>query len=124
MPGRNRIQAVKRTEFCSQSGELTVTVAGPAGSLETLTFSREAAGVLALAMADFTVSAIKGAEHAPATKMPERYSVGHGRFERLVLVRFEDEAPYALEPAQAAELGAALLQEAQTAAAKAYAGVQ
>lgn len=52
--------------------------------------------------------------------MPDSFSVGRGRHESVVLVRFEDDTPYGLSAAQAAELGEALLEEAETTADAQY----
>jgi hypothetical protein len=44
--------------------------------------------------------------------VPSDFSVGRGRFEQVVLVRFENDVPYALAPAMAAELSRELAEEA------------
>lgn len=44
-----------------------------------------------------------------ATKLPKDFSIGTGRFEEMVLLRFENETPYAFDSELAASLGNALL---------------
>ena len=49
-----------------------------------------------------------------ATKMPKGFAVGTARYEPVVLVRFENDTPYGLHAADAAELGRALVEHAES----------
>ena len=49
-----------------------------------------------------------------ATKMPKGFAVGTARYEPIVLIRFENDAPYGLDAADAAELGRALVEQAES----------
>ena len=49
-----------------------------------------------------------------ATKMPKGFAVGTARYEPIVLVRFENDPPYGLDAADAAELGRALVEQAES----------
>ena len=44
--------------------------------------------------------------------MPDSFAVGSGRYEQVVLVRFEDDVPYGLRAAEARLLGEALIEQA------------
>jgi hypothetical protein len=46
------------------------------------------------------------------------FGVGTGRFDDVVLVRFEDDTPYALGPAEATALGEALIDQAELVGAR------
>lgn len=94
----------------SEAGDLEITLRGPRGETFTLAVGGGAAEMLALALRQ---SVEANRSRAPGvTKRPHGFSVGRGRFEDVVLVRFEDDVPYGLTAADAAELGQALLDEA------------
>jgi hypothetical protein len=71
--------------------------------------SADALAALAEIVSQFSKSTSISGEHL--TKIPKHFAVGHGRHERFVLLRFEDEPAYALTPDQAANLSEALLEE-------------
>ena len=77
----------------------------------TLSLSADALAALAEIVSQFSKSTSISGEHL--TKIPKHYAVGHGRHERFVLLRFEDEPAYALTPDQAANLSEALLEEVE-----------
>jgi hypothetical protein len=84
-----------------------VTMAGADGRTTTLSLSASAVSEL------FERLVLLGAEDgagAVPTRLPESFAVGVGKHEPLVLVRFEDEAPYALKPSDARDLAEALLE--------------
>ncbi|MBA2125286.1 hypothetical protein DLM45_03490 [Hyphomicrobium methylovorum] len=101
-------RATSRLELCLTDAH---------GNRQALSLSPEALAGLAAALQALPVSA---ASHTGLTKMPDSFSVGRGRHESVVLVRFEDDTPYGLSAAQAAELGEALLEEAETTADAQY----
>ncbi len=100
-------EAVTRTR--SEGRDVEVTLADAAGKKLTISLAPHAARVLTSALND--AIAASDAALVP-TKVPSDFSVGRGRFEQVVLVRFENDVPYALAPAMAAELSRELAEEA------------
>jgi hypothetical protein len=76
---------------------------------EIVTRSEVRSGMLEIAVSDDCL-----------TKTPDRYAVGRGKYEPFVLLRFEDEPAYGLTAEQAANLGEALLEEAEAVRATRY----
>ena|SRR5689334_8404734 len=54
------------------------------------------------------------ATRATLTKMPKTCSVGHATYERLVLIKFDDDPPYAIPVEHARALWRDLRQESET----------
>ncbi len=101
---------------------LAVTLASSDGRTRTLTLTPDLAIALAGVLADY--GATGGSPHLQATRRPRSYAIGTGRYENVVLLRFEDEAPYAL-PAQAAvDLAKALMDQSETIARRPIATLQ
>ena len=97
-------------ETCTTSADhLEVVVVGADGKEATLCLSADTAAGLATILSEFAAKCALRSE-AALTKRPKTFAVGSGRFERVVLLRFEDDAPYALRPDLARELCEALLE--------------
>jgi hypothetical protein len=92
---------------------LEVVVVGPDGRDSKLSLSADAAASLAAILGEFA-SKTKARSDAALTKRPKTFAVGTGRYERVVLLRFEDDAPYALHPELARELCEALLEASES----------
>ncbi len=90
---------------------LEVKVANADGSDTRLKLTSAAAFDLMKVLTDYCAGITDG--RGEATKIPESFAVGAGRFDPYVLVRFEDEAPYGLKPADAVELAYALIEQAE-----------
>jgi hypothetical protein len=60
-----------------------------------------------------SVAAELGKSSIPLTKMPRSTAVGSARHERLVLVRFDDDPPYALNVDEAENLWRGVREEAE-----------
>ncbi len=101
----DRVTALKETD-----GQIEISVSSRDGKKAVLRLSAAAAGDLTRILAD--AAGQVGATGAVATKVPKSFAVGSARYERLTLVRFEDDAPYALAPDLAREVAEALLAEA------------
>jgi ethanolamine ammonia-lyase small subunit len=103
-----RDSTVIRETCTTEADHLEVVVVDADGKEATLRLSADTAASLATVMSEF---AAKNANPSKATltKRPKTFAVGSGRFERVVLLRFEDDAPYALRPDMARELCEALL---------------
>lgn len=102
---------IVRTERSADGRTIEVTLGDGRGELNTFTLNAESAACLAKVLKDFD-GRTPGCGLTP-TKFPRRFAVGHGRNDRVVLVRFEDDTPYGLDAEQAAELGSALVEEAE-----------
>lgn len=93
------------------AARLAVTFADAAGRETTLSITPEIAAALAKLAQAFAQSA--PASGILPTKMPSGFAIGSGRFEPVVLVRFEDDTPYGLSAGEALRLGEALIEEAR-----------
>jgi hypothetical protein len=103
------------TEICetrATNDRLEVVVVGADGKEAKICLSADTAASLATILSEF--AARNAARHdAALTKRPKNFAVGTGRFERVVLIRFEDDPPYALKPELARELCEALLETSE-----------
>ncbi len=107
-------QAIVTTRAESAADRLAVTLADTMGCERTLTLTAETAAALALVLGEFARSARPASSsQALPTKMPSGFAIGAGRFEQVVLVRFEDDVPYGLAAEEALRLGHALIAEAE-----------
>ncbi len=94
-------------------GILEITIADSSGKTQTVRVGADAAHALAQVFRDFAAASQETA--APPTKLPSTFAVGTGRYEPLVLLRFENDVPYGLKISDAAELGRALLDQCSSA---------
>jgi hypothetical protein len=101
----------------TKDGQLEVVLTSADGHEAKLCFSADAAASLASILSEFAAASAARSSAVP-TKRPDSFAVGSGRFERVVLLRFEDDAPYALKPEVAMELCEALLEQSETVAAQ------
>ena len=97
----------------TKRGDLELVVADDGGKESKLRLTAEIASSLLKILEDFSASAALGGA-ATLTKRPKTFAVGNGSFERVVLLRFEDDAPYALRPEAAIELAEALAEQSDT----------
>jgi len=112
-------EIVTRSEIDSSGPGLEIALSDLAGRCETLRLGADAITALKEILSEFSASSAASSQHL--TKIPNRYAVGHGRYEPFVLLRFEDDAAYGLSPVQAANLAEALLDEAEAASMVQYA---
>lgn len=107
-------QAIVATRAESAADRLAITLCDGMGREHTLTLAAETAVALALVLGEFARSARPAtSSQALPTKMPSEFAIGAGRFEQVVLVRFEDDVPYGLAAEEALRLGRALIAEAE-----------
>jgi hypothetical protein len=104
-------EIVTRSRVAKSGSGAEISLADATGRCQTLRLSADAIAALAEILSDFSQSTPPSRERL--TKIPDRYAVGHGRHEPFVLLRFEDEPAYGFIPEQAANLGEALLEEAE-----------
>jgi hypothetical protein len=95
----------------TKDGDLDLLVIDATGKESRLRLTADTASSLFKVLAEFTSRASAG---DTLTKRPNGFAVGTGRFERVVLLRFEDDAPYALRPEDAIELAEALTEQTET----------
>jgi hypothetical protein len=115
MSNKLMIESLVRTEKVTDSRRIEVVLSDIDGGRHTLSLSASTAAHLAAALRGYGSA---GHRDADATKLPRQFAVGRGRYERLVLVRFEDDVPYGLDVREAAELGHALIEESEMVAAE------
>lgn len=109
-----KLQTIRETLVCPDDNRLTITLADSAGRVQLLSITPELAATLVGILNEFASAAdCTGGRGGCLTKLPKNFAVGAGRYEKLVLLRFEDEAPFALSASDAAELGHALVSEAE-----------
>jgi hypothetical protein len=105
-------ETIMSTLNATDKKRLEMTFCDAHGRLQTVSINSLTAGSLSRVLEEFAVSHSHSSGPV-ATKMPKDFAVGVGRHERVVLIRFEDDAPYGLEITQAAELGRVLVEQAE-----------
>jgi hypothetical protein len=103
--------AISRTKR-ADSGALELQLADASGRKTTIRVSAEIAALLAQELMNFADSAVSSTDIALA-KRPKSFAVGTGKYENVILVRFDDDAPYALDAVDAADLGEALIEQSE-----------
>ncbi len=106
--------AISRTRK-ADGGTLEITLADAAGRETVIKVAADMAQRLAQELGEFAKGALRGRD-AALTKRPKSFAVGTGRYDNLVLIRFEDDAPYALDAIDAMDLGEALLEQSESVA--------
>lgn len=101
-------EMLSRSEFDRANERLEITVCNAAGESQTISINARIAETLSSVLGDHFQSATAFGD---LTKIPDRYAVGHGRHEPVVMLRFEDEPAYGLTADQALDLGEALIDE-------------
>lgn len=106
-----RAEAIAADVVERDQRRLSITLSDGAGRETTVSLTPEVAAALARIAGEFAPHGGTG-EPAPA-KMPSAFAIGSGRFEPVVLIRFEDDVPYGLSADHAMRLGRALIAEAK-----------
>jgi len=104
-------ESIARTQVSTETRRLEIAFADAEGRTHTVGVTAAMAQALSAALGEFANSC--PSEGPPPTKMPREFAVGTGRYEQVVLVRFEDDIPYGLDAAQAKRLGRALVDHAE-----------
>ena len=118
MSTRLKAQAIQQTLACHDRSHLVVTLADAEGRVQELSVTPELAATLAQVLSEFASESNIVASGPEPTKLPTRFAVGTGRYENLVLIRFEEDAPYALKNRDAEELGRELIKQSRLLAAR------
>lgn len=103
--------AIARTKQ-ADGGTLELQLADASGRKTAIRLTAEVASRLANELMEFAENTRSERDTALA-KRPTSFAVGSGRYENLVLVRFDDDAPYALDAIDAADLGEALIEQSE-----------
>lgn len=111
MPTTFAAAGISRTSR-SEGSTLDVEFCDAHGRVNVIRVTPDMAAALARTLEDFASRTCKGRD-ATLTKVPASFGVGTGRFDDVVLVRFEDDTPYALGAAEATALGEALIDQAE-----------
>lgn len=86
-----------------------MTLSDRAGKATTITLAKDLVSALIEALGPQA----QVSSDSELTKKPKSFAVGSGNHESVVLLRFEDDAPYGLAPQDAAELAHALLEQSE-----------
>jgi len=106
-------ETIMSTLNATDKKRLEMTFCDAHGRLQTVSINSLTASSLSRVLEEFAAGSQSHSSGPVATKMPKDFAVGVGRHERVVLIRFEDDAPYGLEITQAAELGRVLVEQAE-----------
>jgi len=104
-------EILTRSEFDRANERLEISLCDARGERRMISLSADTVSALASLLGEYS-DVRKGANDL--TKIPDRYAVGHGRHEPVVMLRFEDDPAYGLTAEQALNLGEALLDEVET----------
>lgn len=103
-------QALVETKT-TERNRLQITFADAKGQRQTITLPARLAGDLAPLL---TALADSAQQQGPRlTRSPKALAVGRAEHERLVLLKFDDDPPYALEPDRAEDLWREVREEAE-----------
>jgi hypothetical protein len=107
-------QLLVETRVSNDQRRLELTLADTKGDRQILSLPMS----LTTDLASVLLSSAKNstAVGARLTKMPSTFYVGHATHQRLVLVKFDDDPPYALNLNDARMLSRQMLDESETAA--------
>jgi len=101
---------IVRTER-DDRGMLSLTLADARGHTHSVTLSGDLIQALAGLLSDLSPAPTAT---STLTKMPLDFAVGESIADGVVLVRFENDVPYGLSPETAADLGFALIEQAES----------
>ena len=113
MPKQFIAQSLVETRANEDRSRLELTFVDARGDRQTVSLPISLASDLAPVLLSFTDASTMGGAHL--TKVPKEFSVGHARYERLVLIKFDDDPPYALGLDEARALSREMLDESETA---------
>ncbi len=108
-----KFQATTIARTGTHKGTLEITLSDAAGRSTTVSLPPNVARGLAQVMGEFAGAVVE--EPATLVKRPKSFAVGTGRHEKAVMLRFNDDVPYAVSPGTAAELANALLDASEEA---------
>jgi hypothetical protein len=104
MPEPFFAQALVETRSVDNVRRFEMTFADATGAKQTISIPKSVAVELGPILA-LLATKPDNSLGPTLTRMPKQWAVGHARYERLVLIRFDDEPAYGLSFAEAAGLG-------------------
>jgi hypothetical protein len=113
MTDRFVAQSLVHTKASTDQRRFELTFVDAAGARQTLSLPRAMAADLAPVLTSLAGASDRGG--AKFTRLPKHWQVGHARNERLVLIKFDDDPPYALDLAEAELLSRELSDETESA---------
>lgn len=106
-----KAQSLTQTRAMYDERRFEMTFSDASGQTQTISLPVGVAADLAPVLQ--SLAAELGKSGSPLTKMPKSTAVGSARHERLVLVRFDDDPPYALNVDEAENLWRGVREEAE-----------
>jgi hypothetical protein len=97
MSERFTAQSLVQTKTSEDRRAFELTFVNARGDKYTLSLPIDIAADLAPVLG-LLAQSVPGANGAKFTKIPKQWAVGTARHERLVLLKFDDDPPYALDP--------------------------
>jgi hypothetical protein len=104
-------QSLVQTRAQGDGRRFEMTFADAGGRRQTISLPADVAADLAPVLQALAPS--KDGVRPKLTRMPKLTAVGRARHERLVLIRFDDEPPYALDVSEAENLWRGVREEVQ-----------
>jgi hypothetical protein len=111
-PRTFKAQCLLETRARREERRLEMTFVDAQGRRQTLSLPTSVAADLASVLQSLSAG-LANTGHGQLTKMPRQTAVGSARHERLVLIRFDDDPPYALPPEEAESLWRGVREEAE-----------
>lgn len=111
MPDTFMARSLAETHAKYDERRFEITFVDASGQKQTISLTAGVAADLVPVLQ--SLSAGLGTTNTRFTKMPKSTAVGRARYERLVLVRFDDDPPYALSLDEAENLWRGLREEAE-----------
>jgi hypothetical protein len=112
MPARFKAQTVSETKLKADERRLEMTFVDAEGKRQVVSLPSIVASDLAAVLKSVSAEGNpKG--RGEFTRKPRQTAIGSAAHERLVLIRFDDEPPYGLDPDEAESLWRGLREEAE-----------
>jgi hypothetical protein len=113
MSDRFAAQSLVQTKTSEDRRTFELTFVNARGDKYTLSLPVDIAADLAPVLG-LLARSVGGANGAKFTKIPKQWAVGTARHERLVLLKFDDDPPYALDPEVAETLWREVREETES----------
>jgi hypothetical protein len=111
MPGKFAAESLVETRTSEDGRRVELVFADARGARQGLSLPTRVAAELAPVLQSLCPAAGGGTQY---TKRPKNCAVGRARYERLVLLKFDDDPPYALDPGDAETLWRGLCEETES----------
>lgn len=112
MSGIFKAQSLVETRARREERRLEMTFVDADGRRQTVSLPAAVAADLAPVLTSLS-SELSSPGKSRFTRMPRQLAVGSAKDERLVLIRFDDEPPYGLDPDEAESLWRGVREEAE-----------